>query len=69
MKSFLVSRENNLGELSQHRLGYRLNDWGSIPGRSKEGSFALCHRVQTDSGTHSASYPTANGDKVAGASS
>jgi hypothetical protein len=31
-----------------------MDDWGSIPGRGKD--FSLCHRVQTGSGTHPASY-------------
>jgi hypothetical protein len=38
---------------------YRLDDWGSIPGRSKEFSFSLC--VQTSYEAHPASYPTGTG--------
>jgi hypothetical protein len=38
---------------------YRLQDRGSIRGRGK--GFSLCRRVQTDSGTHNASYPMVPG--------
>jgi hypothetical protein len=34
----------------QIRLGYGLDDRGSIPGRASDGIFPLRHRVQTGSG-------------------
>jgi len=36
-----------------------LDVWISFPGKGWE--FFLCHRVQTSSGAHSASYPVGNG--------
>jgi len=38
------------------RLGYGLDDRGSVLCRSNDGNFSLCHCVQTDSGAHPASY-------------
>jgi hypothetical protein len=35
--------------------------------RKEQGFFSLCHRVQTDSGTHPAFYPMDTGGKSAGA--
>jgi hypothetical protein len=37
--------------------GYRLDDWGSIPGKGGEVIFFLCHHIQTSTGVHPASYP------------
>jgi hypothetical protein len=57
--------------LSVYRLGYGLDDQGSMLGRDNDGSFSLLHRVQTGSGAHPASYPMGTrsyfpGDEVAG---
>jgi hypothetical protein len=30
--------------------------WSLIPGKGKEGSFCLCHGIQTGSGAHPPSY-------------
>jgi hypothetical protein len=49
---------------SAKTLGYGLDDQGSIPGTSNDGNFSLRHRVQTDSGTRSASYPMGTGEGV-----
>jgi hypothetical protein len=35
--------------------GYRLDGWGSIPGRARD--FSPLHSVQTVSGAHPVSYP------------
>jgi hypothetical protein len=37
-------------------LGYGQDDRGSIPDRGNDGKFSPRHLVQTDSGTHPASY-------------
>jgi len=42
-------------------IAYELDDQGFFLGRDIEGIFSLRHRVQTGSGTHSASYPMGNG--------
>jgi hypothetical protein len=41
---------------SEYRLGYGLDDLGSIPGRGNDGVLSLRHRVQIGYGAHSASY-------------
>jgi hypothetical protein len=50
-----------------HRLGYGLDDRGSIPGRGNDGILSLLHHVQTGSGAHIASYPMGTGSKEVGA--
>jgi hypothetical protein len=52
-----------------HRLGYRLDNRGSIPGRGKDGFFSLRHSVQTGSGAYPANryQGSYTGDKVTGA--
>jgi tagatose-1,6-bisphosphate aldolase non-catalytic subunit AgaZ/GatZ len=37
-------------------MGYRLDGWGSIPGRGEE-IFLFSHSVQADPEAHPASYP------------
>jgi hypothetical protein len=37
---------------SEYRLGYKLNDQGLIPGRCNNGTFSLCHCMQTGSEAH-----------------
>jgi hypothetical protein len=44
--------------------GCELDDLGFIPGRSRD--FSLRHRVQTDSGVHSTSYPMCIGGSFPG---
>jgi hypothetical protein len=46
----LFSRDGSVGI----ETGYKLQGWGSIPGRGK--SFYLLHSVQTGPGAHPASY-------------
>jgi len=57
---------------SVSRLGYGLDDSGSILGRGNDGICSLRHRFQTCTGTHSSSYPMGTrgsypGSKAAGA--
>jgi hypothetical protein len=47
------------------RLGYEMDDWGSIRGRGYD-EFSLCHSVQTGYGAHPASYPVAKVDSSSG---
>jgi hypothetical protein len=47
----------------------RLDEWGSIPGRGREGIFSLRHRIQTGYGAHPASYPMDTAGKAAGSCS
>jgi hypothetical protein len=48
-------------------LGYGLDDRNSIPDRVDDGIFSLCHRVQTGSEAHPASYPMGLPGKAADA--
>jgi hypothetical protein len=43
-----------LQNLLYNRIGYGLDDWGSIPGGGNDGIF--CHLFETGSGTHPPSY-------------
>jgi hypothetical protein len=60
------------GGSSAQRLGHGLDDRGSrVRFLAGAGNFSLHHRVQTDPGAHSASYPMGTrvsfpGDKAAG---
>jgi hypothetical protein len=47
------------------RLGYGLDDRGSVIGRSNDGIFSLRHRLQTGPGVHPASCKMNTGDKAA----
>jgi len=49
-----------------YRLGYRLEDRGSVPSRVSDGKFSLRHRVQTGSGVRPTSYPMGNGGSFHG---
>jgi len=44
-----------------YRLGYGLDDMGSIPERDGDGILSLHHSIHTDSGGHPASYPVGTG--------
>jgi hypothetical protein len=46
---------------SEYRLGYRLDDQGSIPRRGNDRIFSLYHCIQTGSGAHPAFYPVGTG--------
>jgi hypothetical protein len=47
-------------------IGYGFDDRGSIPEGGNDGNLSLRHRVQTGSGTHSASYPMGTGSSYPG---
>jgi len=54
----------NLGTTVAHavqRLGYGLDDLGSVLGRSNDGIFFLRHRVPLVSGVYQASYTMGSG--------
>jgi hypothetical protein len=51
---------------SGSRLGYGLEDRGSIIGKRNDGTFSLRHRVQIGSGAHPASYPMGAGGSLPG---
>jgi hypothetical protein len=71
LKVFLRMTIGNVPKLNSNRCagsqeisvsivkGYRLDNWGSIPGTSKD--FSLLRSIQTDSGIHPASYPISSG--------
>jgi len=42
---------------SVQRLGYRLDDWDSLPGRSNDGIFSLYHCIHNSAGAYPPSYP------------
>jgi hypothetical protein len=46
---------------SVQRLGYGLDDRGSMYGRGRNGYFSLCHHFQTESG---GSFSLSNGSHV-----
>jgi hypothetical protein len=46
---------------SEQRLGYGVDDWGSIPGRGNDGNFSVPHRVLTVSGVKPASCQMSTG--------
>jgi hypothetical protein len=46
---------------SVYRLGYRLGNQGSVPGKGNDGISSLCCHVQTSSGAHPTSYPMDTG--------
>jgi hypothetical protein len=57
---------------SVYRLGYGLDDQGSIPSRSNDRILSLRQHIHTDSEDHTASYPmgtggSSPGDKAIGA--
>jgi hypothetical protein len=52
--------------LMPFRSNYKLNDWGSITGREKEGIHFLRHRLQTSSMDHSVSYQIGTGGSYPG---
>jgi len=46
---------------SIYRLGYRLDIWGSIPGRGNDEIFSLHHHIKTGTGAHPVPYPMGTG--------
>jgi hypothetical protein len=55
------SRINRVNLEGLRCVGYGLDGRSSIPGRGKDESFSLRHRVLTASGAHPASYPMGTG--------
>jgi hypothetical protein len=51
---------------SLQRLGYGLDEFGSVPSKGNGGIFSLCHCIQISSGFHPASYPRGNGGSFPG---
>jgi len=57
---------HNTSSKAVYRLGYGMDELGSVPGRGSDGVLSPCHCVQTGSGTHPASYSMDTVSKEAG---
>jgi hypothetical protein len=62
---FVLDRRARVAQ-SVQKLGYGMDNRGSVPARGNDGSFSLQHCVQTGSGAHPSSYPMGTGSSFPG---